>query len=79
MKKITLLVLLFFMTGCAGIPQQTEVPAQPTVEPTPGMLSELTTLVANTAEVTQVIVVTMSASDDFFSQMGISLASWEIF
>jgi protocatechuate 3,4-dioxygenase beta subunit len=73
MKKITLLVLLFFMTGCAGIPQQTEVPAQSTVEPTPGMLSELTTLVANTAEVDEVIVITPPAPDDFFSQMGINL------
>ena len=70
MKK-TLVLLALFITACA--PQQTQVPTQPVAESTPGLLSDLTTLVANTEEVDQVIVVTVSAPDDFFSLMGINL------
>jgi len=70
MKK-TLILLALILTACAQ--QQTQSPTQPGAESTPGLLSDLTTLVANTEEVEQVIVVTASAPDDFFSQMGINL------
>ena len=74
MKKLpVLLVVLFLLSACAGVPQQVNAPTQPVAESTPGLLSDLTTLVANTEEVDQVIVVTASAPDDFFSLMGINL------
>ena len=72
MKK-TLVLLAFILAACSA--QQTQVPTQPVAESTPGLLSDLTTLVANTEEVDQVIVVTVSAPDDFFDQMGINLAT----
>jgi len=72
-KLPILLVSLFLLSACASALPQAESPTQPVAETTPGLLSDLTTLVANTAEVDQVIVVTQPAPDDFFSQMGINL------
>jgi len=69
MKK-TLALLALILTACA--PQQAQAPTQPVAESKPGLLSDLTTLVANTEEVDQVIVVTASAPNDFFSLMGIN-------
>lgn len=74
MKKPHLILLaLFLATACAAAPQQTDVPTMPTITPTPGLVSELATLMANTAEIDEVIVVTRPPSDDFFIQNGISL------
>lgn len=66
--------VIVLISACALIPQQpVEAPTQPPDQPTPGIISELSTLVANTAEIDEVIVVTMPPSDDFFIQNGISL------
>lgn len=79
MKKFLVVLLLLGLTSACGALAQpaTESPLRSTpqpVQPTPGLLSDLTTLVANTAEVDQVIVVTQSAPADFFSQMSITLS-----
>ena len=72
-KNLLILLAVFIVSACAMAPQQTDVPVQPTVTPTPGIVSELATLMANTAEIDEVIVVTMPPTDDFFVQNGISL------
>lgn len=66
--------VIVLISACALIPQpQTPAPTQPPDQPTPGIVSELSTLAANTAEIDEVIVVTLAPPDDFFVQMGISL------
>lgn len=63
-------------SACAAVPQGTEAVLQPVETPTPGIVSELATLAANTAEIDEVIIVTQSPreDEDFFSQNGITLA-----
>lgn len=74
MKKALLITLVAVLaSACGTIPQPTEAPTQPAAQPTPGIVSELSTLVANTAEIDEVIVVTMPPADDFFAQNEISL------
>jgi hypothetical protein len=75
MKNILLMLLITVLTSaCARTPQQqVEAPTQLADQPTPGIVSELSTLVANTAEIDEVIVLTMPPPDDFFIQMGITL------
>lgn len=75
-KNLLILLAAFLVSACAVAPQQTDAPVQPTVTPTPGIVSELATLAANTAEIDEVIVVTQPPreDEDFFSQNGITLA-----
>lgn len=76
-KTLAILLTVFLTSACAGAPGLTDVPLQSPPQPvatlTPGIVSELSTLAANTAEIDEVIVVTMPPSDDFFIQNGISL------
>lgn len=79
MKKNLLMLLAVLLTSaCASAPAVTDVPLQPTPQPaatpTPGIVSELATLAANTAEIDEVIVVTMPPSEDFFIRNGITLS-----
>lgn len=73
MKKNQLILLTVLLASACAAPQPTDVPVQATVTPTPGIVSEMATLMANTAEIDEVIVVTMPPSDDFFIQNGIFL------
>lgn len=75
MNRVLLIsFIIVLISACALIPQQqAQAPTQPAVQSTPGMVAELATLVANTAEIDEVIVVTMPPADDFFFQNGITL------
>jgi hypothetical protein len=74
MKHIlSMSIAAILISACAATPAQVEVPTQPADQPTPGIVSELATLVANTQEIDEVIVVTMPPPEDFFIQNGISL------
>ena len=75
MKHIlSMVIVMILVSACAAAPQVAEAPTQPTVQPTPGIVSELATLVANTAEIDEVIVVTQSPPEDFFTRNGITLS-----
>jgi hypothetical protein len=50
--------------------RQMRLQRSPQIQSTPGIVSELSTLAANTAEIDEVIVVTMPPPDDFFIQNG---------
>lgn len=70
---LSMVVVMILVSACAASPQPVEVPTQPAESPTPGIVSEMATLMANTAEIDEVIVVTMPPPDDFFIRNGISL------
>lgn len=72
-KNLLILSVVFLASACAAAPQPVVVPTQPIVQPTLDIVSELATLAANTAEIDEVIIVTMPPLDDFFIQNGISL------
>jgi hypothetical protein len=73
---LLILFVTVLISACALIPQQeVQLPTQPPDQPTPGIVSELSTLVANTAEIDEVIVVTMPPPEDFFVQNGITLST----
>mgnify|MGYP001030632220 CR=1 FL=1 len=75
MKRIlSMAIAIILISACATAPQVAEAPTQPTVQPTPGIVSELATLVANTAEIDEVIVVTQPPPEDFFTRNGIALS-----
>ena len=73
MKQILLILLIMVLASACAAAPQVESPTQPVDPPTPGMVSELATLAANTAEIDEVIIVTMPPPEDFFAQNGISL------
>lgn len=70
---LSLMIIGILASACAATPQAVDVPTQPADQPTPGIVSELATLAANTAEIDEVIVVTMAPPEDFFVRNGISL------
>ena len=73
MKQILLILLIMVLASACAAAPQVESPTQAVDPPTPGMVSELATLAANTAEIDEVIIVTMPPPEDFFAQNGISL------
>lgn len=74
MKHIlSMVAIMILASACAAAPQPVNEPTQPPTQLTPGIVSELSTLAANTAEIDEVIVVTMPPADDFFAQNGITL------
>jgi protocatechuate 3,4-dioxygenase beta subunit len=76
MKHIlSMVVVMILASACAAAPQPANEPTQPPVQSTPGIVSELSTLAANTAEIDEVIVVTLAPPDDLFIQNGIALSA----
>jgi protocatechuate 3,4-dioxygenase beta subunit len=76
MKHIlSMVVVMILASACAAAPQPANDPTQPPVQSTPGIVSELSTLAANTAEIDEVIVVTLAPPDDLFIQNGIALSA----
>ncbi len=75
MKQIlSMIIVMILVSACAAAPQGVEPPTQPTVQPTLDIVSELSTLAANTAEIDEVIVVTQSPPEDFFTGNNIALS-----
>ncbi|GAB4466809.1 MAG: hypothetical protein Kow0070_29940 [Anaerolineales bacterium] len=70
-------IFMVLVSACAAVSQRGDAPVPSEVPPTPGMISELVTLAANTAEVDEVIVVTQSPPEDgdFFARNNITLPS----
>lgn len=76
MKHIlSVAIVMMLVSACAAAQQQVESPAQPAVQPTLNIVSELSTLAANTAEIDEVIVVTQSPPEDFFIRNSIVLST----
>jgi protocatechuate 3,4-dioxygenase beta subunit len=69
-----MLIVMSLASACAAAPQPVESPTQPAESPTPGIVSELATLAANTAEIDEVIIVTQPAPEDFFLRNSITLS-----
>ncbi|MFZ5885321.1 MAG: hypothetical protein ACOYYI_16255 [Chloroflexota bacterium] len=76
MKHIlSVFIVMILAAACTAVAQGGDDPIQPAASPTPGIISELATLAANTAEVDEVIVVTQPPPDeDFFSRNNITLS-----
>jgi protocatechuate 3,4-dioxygenase beta subunit len=70
-------IVMILVSACAAVSQRGGAPVSSEAPPTPGMISELVTLAANTAEVDEVIIVTQSPPEDdnFFSRNDITLPS----
>lgn len=76
MKHIlSMIIVMMLVSACAAVPQEVDTPNQPTVQPTLNIVSELSTLAANTAEIDEVIVVTQSPPEDFFIRNSIVLST----
>lgn len=68
-------IVMVLVSACTAVSQGGDAPTQPAASPTPGIISELVTLAANTAEVDEVIIVTQSPpEEDFFTRNNITLA-----